>query len=113
MSPSLIEFLQHIEGELIFIEKNTSKLDFEEFINNDLLTKAIVRSFEIIGEACKRVPDEVRIRYPLFDWRGFAGLRDRMIHHYWGIDYALLWDAILTEVPFNLLWIKLIIEREQ
>jgi len=112
MSPSLIEFLQHIENELSFIDKNTSELDFEDFVNNEILTKAIVRSFEIVGEACKKVPDEIRFKYPLFDWRGFAGLRDRMIHHYWGIDYALLWDAIKTEMPFNLLWIKLIIERE-
>ncbi|TDE13848.1 HepT-like ribonuclease domain-containing protein [Dyadobacter psychrotolerans] len=112
MSPLLIEFLQHIENELSFIDKNTSELDFEEFVNNEILTKAIVRSFEIVGEACKKVPDEIRFKYPLFDWRGFAGLRDRMIHHYLGIDYALLWDAIKTEIPFNLLWIKLIIERE-
>ena len=81
MSPSLIEFLQHIETELTFIETNTNTLEYEEFVNNELLTRAVVRSFEIIGEACTKVPDDVRIKYPLFDWRGFAGLRDRMIHH--------------------------------
>jgi uncharacterized protein with HEPN domain len=98
---------------LAFIEKNTNTLNYDEFLNNELLTKAIVRSFEIVGEACKKVPDDIRMKYPLFDWRGFAGLRDRMIHHYWGIDYNLLWDAIQTEVPFNQIWIRLIIEREQ
>jgi uncharacterized protein with HEPN domain len=113
MSPSLIEFLQHIEAELRYVENKTSGLSFEQFIEDDTLTKAIVRSFEIIGEACKRIPHEIRFKYPLFDWRGFAGLRDRMIHHYWGIDYHLLWDAIQTEVPFNRIWIALIIEREQ
>jgi len=113
MSPSLIEFLQHIESELFFIEKHTSTIDFESFVDNDILSKAIIRSFEIIGEACKRIPDDIRIKYPLFNWRGFAGLRDRMIHHYWGIDYDLLWDAIQNEVPFNRIWISLIIEREK
>ncbi|QRR02952.1 HepT-like ribonuclease domain-containing protein [Dyadobacter sandarakinus] len=112
MSPSLIEFLQHIEAELTFIEQHTLSVSFESFVDNDLLNKAIVRSFEIIGEACKKIPDEVRTKYPLFDWRGFAGLRDRIIHHYWGIDYDLLWDAIQTEVPFHRAWISLIIEKE-
>jgi len=113
MSPSLIEFLQHIEKELIFIETYTSSIEYDEFMNNELLPKATVRSFEIIGEACKKVPDEIRHKYPLFDWRGFSGLRDRLIHHYWGIDYELLWNAIRDEVPFNRIWISLIIEREK
>ena len=113
MSPSLIEFLQHIEAELQYIERKTEKLEFDDFLMDDTLNKAIVRSFEIAGEACKRIPDELRFKYPLFNWRGFAGLRDRMIHHYWGIDYQILWDAIKTEVPFNLIWISLIIEREK
>jgi uncharacterized protein with HEPN domain len=113
MSPSLIEFLQHIEAELRYIENKTADLSFSEFVADETLSKAIVRSFEIVGEACKRIPGEIRYKYPLFDWRGFAGLRDRMIHHYWGIDYHLLWDAIQTEVPFNRIWITLIIEREQ
>lgn len=113
MSPSLIDFLKHIEAELRYVEDKTSSLSFDQFIDDETLTKAIVRSFEIIGEACKRIPPEIKYKYPLFDWRGFAGLRDRMIHHYWGIDYHLLWDAIQTEVPFNRIWISLIIEREQ
>lgn len=113
MSPSLIEFLQHIENELIFIETYTSSIEYDEFMNNELLPKATVRSFEIIGEACKKIPDEIRYKYPLFDWRGVSGLRDRLIHHYWGIDYELLWNAIQEEVPFNRIWISLIIEREK
>ena len=113
MSPSLIEFLQHIESELRYIADKTAALSFDEFLEDETLTKAIVRSFEIVGEACKRVPDEIRVKYPLFDWRGFAGLRDRMIHHYWGIDYYIIWDAIKVELPFNLVWISLIIERER
>lgn len=113
MSPLLTDFLRHIESELRYIEDKTADLDYDSFVADVTLSKAIVRSFEIIGEACKRIPDEIRIKYPLFDWKGFAGLRDRMIHHYWGIDYQLLWDAIKTEVPFNRIWISLIIEREQ
>ena len=113
MSPSPIDFLQHIESELRFIEGETSEIGFDSFVANETLTKATVRSFEIVGEACKRIPDEIRLKYPSFDWKGFAGLRDRLIHHYWGIDYELLWDAIQTEVPFNRIWISLIIERER
>lgn len=113
MSPSLVDFLQHIEKELIFIDSCTKDISYDEFTNNEVLSKAEVRSFEIVGEACKKIPDEIRVKYPLFDWKAFAGLRDRMIHHYWGIDYELIWDGIQKELPFNLLWISLIIEREK
>ncbi len=113
MSPLLIDFLRHIESELRYVEDKTANLDYDDFVGDETLSKAIVRSFEIIGEACKLIPEEIRTKYPLFDWKGFAGLRDRMIHHYWGIDYQILWDAIKNEVPFNRIWISLIIEREQ
>jgi uncharacterized protein with HEPN domain len=112
MLPSQIDFLKHIQEELSFILQHSTGLSYQEFLSNPLLPKACIRSFEIIGEACKNIQDEIRYEYSEFDWRGFAGMRDKLIHHYWGIDYQLLWDAIQTEIPLNKEWIDVIIEQE-
>lgn len=112
MLPSQIDFLKHIQAELSFIVQHAYGLSYDGFISNPLLPKACTRSFEIIGEACKNVSDEIRFKYPEFDWRGFAGMRDKLIHHYWGIDYQILWDAIQQDVMINKEWIAVIIEQE-
>ena len=85
---------------------------YDEFIYHPLLPKAFIRSFEIVGEACKNVSEELRLNNPEFDWRGFAGMRDKLIHPYWGVDYFLMWDAIQNELPANKEWIDIIIEQE-
>ena len=76
------------------------------------MIRAFVRSLEVIGEASKNVSDDVRYANPEFDWSGFAKLRDRLIHHYWGIEYMIIWDAIQTEIPVSKEWIDLIVEQE-
>ncbi|KAA9352751.1 HepT-like ribonuclease domain-containing protein [Larkinella humicola] len=111
--PSTIEFIRHIQQELQYIIEETSGINFEDFVTDVRLNKAIVRSLEIIGEASKRVPDAIRYRYNELDWKGFAGLRDVLIHQYWGIDYQLVWDAATDDVPVAKVWIDLIIELEK
>lgn len=72
---------------------------YNAFINDKKTILSYTRSFEIIGEACKSIPDNVRNQYPQIDWKGFAGLRDIIIHQYFGIGYNVIWDAIINEVP--------------
>ncbi len=113
MSPSLIEFLEHIQKELDFLLRNSQRFDYETFVNDDFVSRAFLRSLEIIGEAAKKVPDEIRYKYPEVEWRGLAGLRDILIHQYFNVDYKLVWDAIQEEIPTAKEWIDFIIEQER
>ncbi len=111
-TPLLIDFLTHIQTELDFIFHTTRTIDVDTFLNDEMRTRAVIRSFEIIGEACKNIPDAFRQKHPEFDWRGFAGIRDRLIHRYWSVDETILWEAISVDVPTNKKWLNQLIENE-
>jgi uncharacterized protein with HEPN domain len=112
MPRSTLDFLKHIQEELAYISRRAAGLSYDEFINDDDLKRAFVRSFEVVGEACKNVPESLRNQHTEFNWSGFARLRDRLIHQYWGVDYAIIWDAVTTEIPTYKEWIDLIVEQE-
>ncbi len=111
-SPLLIDFLKHIQSELNYIMRATATYDLDSLMADETKSRAVTHSLLIVGEACKKIPDDFRLTYPEFDWRGFSGLRDRLIHHYWGIDQSLFWEAISVDVPINKEWIDVIIEHE-
>lgn len=112
MSLSVIEFLRHIYDEIIYLQNESKDLTFEEFINNPTLTRAFSRSLEIIGEAVKKIPEELKIKYPEIEWKDIAGMRDKLVHEYFGIDYELVWDVIKNEIDELELQIKTIIDQE-
>jgi uncharacterized protein with HEPN domain len=63
------------------------------------MKRAVARSLEIIGEAVKKLPMELRNRYPQVDWGDMAGMRDVLIHNYFGIDYDVVWSVLQKEIP--------------
>jgi len=91
MSKSPIEYLRHIHDECPFImgvvSSNTSK---DDFLGNETLKRAVVRSLEIIGEATKKIPADIKLTWGQVPWKNTAGMRDRLIHDYIGVNYIIV-----------------------
>ncbi|MBS1786387.1 MAG: DUF86 domain-containing protein [Acidobacteria bacterium] len=99
MSRSARVYLQHIREEIEFLTQNSQGLTQENFFASEILKRAFVRSLEIIGEATKRLPLELREQYPQTPWRASAGMRDRLIHGYDSVDYEIVWEAVSAAIP--------------
>lgn len=99
ISLPLHEYLQHILDEADYLIEQSQGLDVGRFLEDDTLRRAFVRSLEIVGEAAKRIPADFKDEHPEIEWRSMAGMRDRLIHGYFGVDYDLVWDVVETKIP--------------
>ncbi len=84
----------------------TEEMSFDNFIADDKTIDAVIRNFEIIGEAANRVPEDFKVGYPYIEWRRMIGLRNRIIHEYFGIDYETVWKIRNENIPRLLDYIK-------
>ena len=100
MSKDPVEYLKHIRDESFFIlSVITPDKTKEDFLADETLKRAVIRSLEIIGEATKKIPADFKVKWGTIKWKNMAGMRDRLIHDYMGVNYSIVWDVVKNKIP--------------
>lgn len=92
-------FIEEIVESISKIERYTEGLNFEKFQNNEMVIDAVLRNLEVIGEAARRIPDEVRNKHKDIPWKRMIGLRNIVIHEYFGVDLSIIWKIATENLP--------------
>jgi uncharacterized protein with HEPN domain len=99
MSKEPIGFLKHISDECAYLISVNKVLSKNDFLDDETLKRAVVRSLEIIGEATKKIPADFKVKRSSIQWKNMAGMRDRLIHDYIGVNYSIVWDVFNNKIP--------------
>lgn len=92
-------YIQHIIDEIRFVIKESADLKYESFIENEIYTRAFSRSLEIIGEAAKNLSSTFKDSHKDIEWKKIAGMRDKLVHEYFKVDFEIMWDVIKNKLP--------------
>jgi uncharacterized protein with HEPN domain len=112
MSRSETEYLRHIQDEAPYLAEASREVSWGKFSDDETLKRAFVRSIEVIGEATKNLSTDIRDRYPKVHWRAISGMRDQLIHGYFGVDYEIVWEVATEKAPELREQIGTILEQE-
>lgn len=92
-------FVEDIRDSVEKIERYIKGLSYEEFIENEIVIDAVIRNLEVIGEASTNIPEDIREKYSVIPWKRMIGLRNIMIHGYFGVDLGIIWEIITRNLP--------------
>lgn len=94
-----LDYIEDIVEATRKIDRYTATLEYETFVDDELTVDAVLRNFEVIGEAAKNVPEDVREEYDEVPWSEMAGMRDKLIHGYSTVELAIVWKTVEAEIP--------------
>lgn len=114
MSKEPVEYLKHIKKDECFYINSVIRTDLskENFLHDETLKRAVVRSLEIIGEATKKIPADFKYKWNSIQWKNMSGMRDRLIHDYMGVNYFIVWDVAKNKIPELFEQINDVLENE-
>lgn len=92
-------YLKDISNSIISIENFVKGVNYEQFKKDDKTSSAVIRKLEIVGEATKYIPDDIRRMYSQIPWKEMAGMRDKLIHAYSEVDFKLVWMTVKQRIP--------------
>jgi len=94
-----IELLDDISEAIRRLEIYSQNMRYEDFLEDTKTQDAVIRNLEIIGEAAKNITDELKEKHPQIPWKDLAGIRDKLIHHYFGVNLEIVWTIIDEDLP--------------
>ena len=106
-------YLEDMLTSMLRIEEYIGEMEFGAFKMNYMIVDAVVRNFEIIGEASKKVPAEIQKKHPQIPWKKMYGLRNLIAHEYFGLDYEMIWEIAKNNLPQNSIDLREIINNEK
>ena len=112
MSLPARDYLRHVLDEADYLLAASAGVSKDQFLQDETLKRAVVRSIEVIGEAVKQVPSDFRDNHATIPWKAIAGMRDRLIHGYFGVDYEIVWDVVQNKIEPLRRDIEKILEQE-
>jgi len=106
---SLKDMLENAQRALRFAKG----MVYEDFLKDDKTVYAVIRAVEVIGEAAGNIPEEIRAKYPDLPWRDIRGMRSKLVHQYFGVNMAVVWQTIHEDLPPLAAILKKIIKQEE
>jgi uncharacterized protein with HEPN domain len=108
----IVLLLEDMFQSALKIKRYTRGYDYEQFLSDEKTVDAVVRNFEIIGEAANRIDDDFKIQNPEIEWKRIRGFRNRIVHEYFGIDHEIVWEIIVSYLDELVEWLETIIEEQ-
>jgi uncharacterized protein with HEPN domain len=99
MTRDYSDYINDIANSIDEIEEFIEDIDFDTFSNDKKTINAVIRSLEVMGEAATKIPSDIRDKYPDIPWRRMAGMRNKLIHEYFGVDLEIVWTVCTEEIP--------------